>query len=442
MPRRASTPNEPRRDPSRDVAPVRHARDTRRRTRLVRSLAVVGVALAVIVVSGVALAAFEVWRLGGAVAANAVDISNGDSGGDDTTSVQAAADPAISAMDGGFSVLLVGADNSTDQGESYGERDATLNDVNILVHVSADHRSAVVMSIPRDLVVAQPECTDATTGAVSDAVSAQAVNTAYSRGGLGCVVATVSQLTGLEIPYAGLISFAGTVAMADAVGGVPVCLAEAIDDPYSGLDLPAGTSTVSGAQALAYLRSRHGVGDGSDLSRISSQQAYMSSLLRVMKSSATLTNLPALLALAEAAASNISLSTSLANVQTMVSMAMALADVDLSNVVFVQYPSVEDPDDSAKVVPDEALAAALLQKVATDSPISLASGSLGTGVTAADGSADAGSSAPADAGDATTDVSTDGATDAPTAAATDPDVIAGLTGQTASEQTCSVAFGD
>lgn len=74
-----------------------------------------------------------------------------------------------------------------------------------------------------------------------------------------------------------MISFAGTVAMADAVGGVPICPTEAIDDPDTGLDLPAGVSVASGQSALSYLRSRHGVGDGRDLARISSQQASSSS---------------------------------------------------------------------------------------------------------------------------------------------------------------------
>ena len=76
--------------------------------------------------------------------------------------------------------------------------------------------------------------------------------------------------------------------MADAVGGVPVCVNKAIDDPDSGLKLKKGITVVKGRTALAYLRSRHGVGDGSDLSRIASQQAYMSSLMRKMTSAGTL----------------------------------------------------------------------------------------------------------------------------------------------------------
>jgi LCP family protein required for cell wall assembly len=393
--------------------------------------------LAVVMVSGASVVAIALGQFAGKVSANSVDISNG------TVAAVAAAAPQIGAFAGGFNVLVVGVDNSTTQAAAFGERDATLNDVNILLHVSADHKSAVVVSIPRDLVVSQPACTNPDTGAVSRAVSAEAINASYSRGGLGCVVSTVSELTGLTIPYAGLISFEGTVAMADAVGGVPICLNEAVEDPYTGLDLPAGTSVVAGQQALSYLRSRHGVGDGSDLSRISSQQAYMSSLMRVLKSGSTLTDVTKLSGLAAAAGTNLKLSTSLANIPTMVGMALALKDIDLNRLVFVQYPTATDPDNSARLVPSTALATKLAAALAADEPIALDSKALGASA-ALDSTAAPAAETPvasaAPAAPSATDAATSAATDPATPAATDPAVIAGLQGQTASQQTCSVAY--
>ena len=212
---------------------VRHKGHSRWREFWAPLLKVVAITLAVALVSGASVAAIAVNQLATKVAANSVDISNGK---------KPAKTAKAASFAGGFNVLVVGVDNSTAQGQSYGERDSTLNDVNILLHVSADHKSAVVVSIPRDLVIAQPECTNPDTGDVNPAVDAEAVNASYGRGGLGCVVSTVSELTGLDIPFAGLISFEGTVAMADAVGGVPICLNDAIEDPASGLNLPAGTS--------------------------------------------------------------------------------------------------------------------------------------------------------------------------------------------------------
>ena len=140
--------------------------------------------------------------------------------------------------------------------------------------------------------------------------------------------------------------------MSDAVGGVPICLSAPIDDPEAGLNLPEGRNVVSGENALAFLRSRHGVGDGSDLSRISSQQLYLASLMRTVQGNGTLTDVPKLLSLANAAAKNIKLSTNLAHADTMVSMALALKDIDLSRLVFVQYPGTTgDPDFPGKVMP-------------------------------------------------------------------------------------------
>ncbi|GAB3123875.1 LCP family protein [Glaciibacter psychrotolerans] len=388
----------------------------------------VALALSVVLVSGAGIASIAFWKLSNAVAHNAVDISNGKGGA-------VPPPPHIGSFDGGFNILAVGADNAPGQAYEAERGDGTLNDVNILLHVAADHQSAVALSLPRDLVIPQPACVDAATGEEFSAVSAQPLNSAYSRGGLGCVVSTVEELTGLSIPYAATFTFAGTIAMSDAVGGVPICLNAAVKDDASGLDLPAGTSVVSGQQALSYLRARERIGDGSDLSRISSQQAYMSSLMRVMKSSKTLTDPAKVLGLATAASENVSLSTSLAHLSTMASMAITLKDLDLSRLVFVQYPSVEDPDNKNKIIPNDDLAVVLLAKIQTDQPFALGDGALGNEVILdpAATTIDAATN-PAPTGEPET--VQPGAAPTPVA----PEIIGGLRGQTAAQQTCSVAY--
>jgi LCP family protein required for cell wall assembly len=380
------------------------------------ALKVVAIATAVVLASTASVAAIGVWSLGRTVADNAVDISNGSV-------------PTIAAMNGSFNVLLVGADNAPGQKSFGSSRDATLNDVNILVHISADHRRGVVMSLPRDLVIAHPQCEDPVTHEVYSAMSAQPLNTAYARGGLGCVVGTVENLTGIKIPYAALFSFEGTVKMADAVGGVPICVTKAIDDPDSGLKLPAGRSVISGRTALAYLRSRHGVGDGSDLSRIGSQQAYMSSLLRTMMSRDTFTNPGKLYGLAQAAAQNVRLSQSLASVDTIVTMALALKSMNLSDLVFVQYPTGADPENPNKVVPNTELADLLLRRIRADLPVALDKSALGLSTELAPTKGTATVTKAATTGTAPTVK----ATKSPSA------VIQGLRGQTAAQQTCSIA---
>jgi len=388
-------------------APRPEARHASGRARTVwpgvfRTLLVV---LTVLAVSAGSLVAFAAWRLGGEI--RTVDIGPKPQ------------NPA--ALDGAFTVLLVGADNAPGQAGFGKARDAVLNDVNILVHVDADHRSGTVISLPRDLVIPQPQCTDPKTGHVSAGATALPLNNAFGRGGLACVVTTVHALTGMDVPYAALFSFEGTVKMADAVGGVPVCVTKAVNDTDSGLKLKKGVTVVKGRQALAYLRSRHGVGDGSDLSRIQSQQAYMSALLRKMTSASTFANPVQLYRLATATAKNVSVSDSLGSTDTMVRMAVALKSMDLSRFVFVQYPTLPDPVNDQKVVPNAPLAAALTDRVRKDEPIALDKDALGAGAVERSPSA----------------TPTGSATPRPTA--TDRGTIAGLKGRTAAQQTCSVA---
>ncbi|MBB5642824.1 LCP family protein [Cryobacterium roopkundense] len=395
---------------------ARHGR-LKRSNPYATALKIVAIAMAVAVVSTSSVAAIVVWSFSNKVDENAIDIMVGE------TSTPAR---ELESYENGFNILLVGIDNDEAQSAAYGERDGTLNDVNILVHVSADHTNAVVVSIPRDLIVPHPVCTDPETGNDFSAMAARPVNEAMSRGGLPCVVKTVSELTGLDIPYAGLVSFNDVVQMSDAVGGVPICLNAAIDDPAAGLDLPEGTSVVAGETALAFLRSRKGVGDGSDLARISSQQIYLASLMRTVQGDGTLTRIPTLVNLANAAATNIKLSTSLADIDTMVSMALALKDIDLERLLFVQYPGTTgDADFPGKVMPLEAVADEMFAKLAADEPFALPGSNPEP---TADAPAPVETSTPAP-GDTASPIPE------PTVEALD-----GLTGQTAQDDSCAEAF--
>lgn len=341
--------------------------------------------------------------------------------------------PFLGAFEGGFTLLVVGTDNDADQGDDFGERDGVRNDVNILFHVSADHSSAVAVSLPRDLVITHPTCSDSETGAEFDAMSAAPLNEAYARGGLTCAATTISELTGVPIQYAAATSFNGVIAITDAVGGVDVCLTEPIDDADSGLHLPAGISTVSGPTALSFLRNPHSIGNGSDLSRIGGQQQYLASLLRTMRSGSTLGDPVAIYGLAQAAAQHIIPSTSLESPDSIVSLALTLKDIQLSKVVFVQYPVVPYVEDSNKVQPAQELADELFARILADQPITLPNDSM------ADGTVKAPEVGPAD----DTTVSTATPTDAEVAPSEQPSgdaEIGGLSGQTAAQQTCASGF--
>lgn len=377
-------------------------------------LGIIGGALAVVLVSTVAIGGIVFNSLYSKV--DAVEILQPTEG----------PIPAIGAIEGGFNILIVGSDTRLGQdgiGGSAEEESATLNDVNMLLHVSQDQTNAVAISFPRDMVVGIPECPWDDGSGDTKGYSTEALNTALFYGGLNCVVMTISELTGLPIQFAGMVTFNGVIAMGDAIGGVPVCVNGPIHDYNTGLMIDqAGTYELKGLDALAFLRSREGVGDGSDLGRISSQQVYLSSLVRTLKSDDTLGDLKKVYELADAALSHMTLSTSLAQVDTMVSIAQALKDIPLERVTFVQYPGTTGGDGVylGKVQPNEYLGDQLMALVAADQPF----------VLDAPGTQSIGSEADPNAPVVTPDPSVDN---------TGLPLLSGVQGQTAADYTCSIA---
>lgn len=401
-------------EPSRPPTVARHGQLERRRV-LPSLLAFVGAALAVLLVAGASLAAIVVAQLD-------ADIDTFVLPGQENEEPV-----SIGAFKGGFNILIVGSDVCEDGSGCNGRGSAELNDFTMLLHVSEDQTNAVGVSFPRDLVVPVPACPKADGSGDYSAMSARPINETLSYGGLPCTALTVQKLTDVDIQFAGLIKFSGVVAMSDAVGGVPVCVSGPIDDKYSGLQLPeAGTYTLSGNDALAFLRSRHGVGDGGDLTRISSQQVFLSSLLRTIKSNDTLGDPVKVYNLARAATSSMKLSDNFAELDTLASVALALRKIPLEQFTFVQYPGTTEGTGvfAGKVQPVTDEAEKLFAKIRADEPFTLAAAGDGEGAVA-DPNAPV---APAPTVTADPD-----ATVAP------PPEVLNLRGQTAADSTCSVA---
>lgn len=310
-------------------------------------LKLIGIALAVVLVSGVGVAAFIVSDLYGTATADAIDLDG-----------QRPVPPDISEFEGGFNLLLMGLDVcEPDYAHLFPGRcdapdaEGDLNDVNLLVHVSEEPRRITAVSLPRDLMIPIPECTRED-GSTTSAMTKQPLNSAYMYGGINCVAATVTELTGQSIDFAASVTFGGVIEITDAIGGVEVCLASPIRDRHTLLDLPAGTHTLQGYEALQFLRTRHGVGDGGDLSRIGNQQQYMSNLAKKLISDEVLGDVPVMLRLAHVALSNIQPSSSLTNPMTIVQIGLAVKNVPFEDIVFLQYPTFTDPADADKVVPN------------------------------------------------------------------------------------------
>lgn len=342
--------------------PFRHARNGARR----RSAGYhVGLALFSVIAIVVAGGAVMAGKLAGNI--KTVDITP-----------VAGEEKTIPNYEGAFDVLLVGSDGRDGQGAEFGEGgdvEGMRNDTTMLLHVNQDHQSATVISFPRDLLVNFPECTNPETGQVYPAEDDVMFNTGMERGGLSCVAKVVTELTGYKIQYAAELTFQGAIALSNAVGGVPICFLGAIDDPDSGLKIPAaGTYDLQGDQALSFVRSRHGVGDGSDLGRISSQQLFLSSLVRKLQAEATFSDPIKLFHIADAITSNSVLSTDLASPKTLAAMAAVFSKLPLSSLTFVTLPYL--PADQ-RVVPDWDRIEQLTAAINSGKPLQLDQSNLG-----------------------------------------------------------------
>lgn len=390
---------------------------------------VVAVAMAVILVAGAGVATYIFYDLTTSFTADAVDLEG-----------QAPVPPDIGEIEGGVNLFVAGTDECEPEFAGYfGDRctgpdaEGNLNDVNMLVHISDNPRRVTVISFPRDLMVPIPSCTRED-GSTTSAMSKQQINSAYMYGGLSCVVKTVSDLSGQNIPFAAKVSFGGVINITDAIGGVDVCIANGIRDRYTGIDWPAGVRNVQGIEALQFLRTRHGVGDGGDLGRISNQQQYMAKLARKLVSEDVLSNPATLYKLASSALDNVDPSTSLTNPLTLVQIALAVKNVPFDEIVFVQYPTNTDPSDANRVVPNKAAATALWDALAANQPLELTGQlSQGGGVIEATPSDEA-SQEPTDAA---TQAPADGATGAPAPTESAIALPSSIAGQTAAQDTCS-----
>ncbi|WP_372408046.1 LCP family protein [Streptomyces luteireticuli] len=258
-----------------------------------------------------------------------------------------------------LNILLLGSDSRSgkenqDLGGAREDADRPgLADVQMLVHVSADRSNMSVVSVPRDTRVTIPKCTDpADGGKVYKETSSQIINTSLQNGGPGCTVATWEELTGIPVDHFMMIDFAGVVSMADAVGGVPVCVKDNIRDTKSGLELTKGSHTIKGEQALQWLRTRHGFEDGSDIGRTHAQHLYMNAMVRQLKSGSKLSDPGQLTDLAESATKALTVDKDLGSVKKLYDLANDVKRVPSGRITMTTMPWAQDPQDpDAHVIP-------------------------------------------------------------------------------------------
>ncbi|WP_328885112.1 LCP family protein [Streptomyces sp. NBC_00316] len=276
------------------------------------------------------------------------------------------------ASSNGQNVLVIGSDSRSGANRQLGGGKGIVgrSDTAFLLHVYADHRHAVAVSIPRDSLVDIPACR--TPGGEWTAPQHHVMfNQAFSvgetaEGNPACTQNTVEHLTGLRVDHTLVVDFSGFAALTSAVGGVPVCLPQDIYQrdlspnrlTRGALVFSKGPQTVSGQRALDYVRLRHGIGDGSDIGRIKRQQAFIGSLIKKVKSQGL--NPTTLLPLANAATDAMTVDPGLGSADRLLSFAMSMKHIDLHNTKFVTVPWRYEGARVAIVEPDaDALWAAL-----------------------------------------------------------------------------------
>ncbi|GAA4558142.1 LCP family protein [Planotetraspora kaengkrachanensis] len=207
------------------------------------------------------------------------------------------------------------------------------SDTMMLVHMPADRKKITVVSIPRDTIIQIPACKDASGTSVP--THRGMVNSAFTDGGASCAEKTVESITGIRIDHVVEVQFDGLKNIVNALGGVEITLPKAVKDKDAGLDMPAGRHLVKGDEALAYVRTRHSLGNGSDVSRIERQQQFLASMFK--KARSVLTDPVRLLAFLRESSKTIKTTPAL-DVQGMVGVAQSLAGVTSRDFRFLTVP--------------------------------------------------------------------------------------------------------
>ncbi|PAK27423.1 transcriptional regulator [Streptomyces sp. alain-838] len=345
---------------SRTTGPGRRGKGRRRkpRARRRRALLVAAWSAAGVVVLGGTGAGVVLYQLNGNLQSVDIDQVLG-------------ADRPAKADNGSQNILVLGSDTRAGGNKKLGggtDDGTARSDTAMVLHVHKGHKKASVVSIPRDTLIDRPECTDAH-GGEHPAANGVMFNSAYSTGGAACAVKTVESISGLRMDHYLEVDFSGFQQLIDDLGGVDITTTEAIKDPDSHLDLPAGTHTLTGEQALGLVRTRHGVGDGSDLGRIQLQQAFVKALVDQVKDIGLLGNPKKLYDIADTATKTVTTDSDLGSVNSLMSFATGLKGIGPANMHMVTMPVVYDPADPNRVLLEKAKADQVWTALKNDKPV-------------------------------------------------------------------------
>ncbi|MET8942544.1 LCP family protein [Streptomyces sp. NPDC004542] len=251
----------------------------------------------------------------------------------------------------GQNILILGSDSRAGANAALGTGDVSgaRSDTALVVHIPKGRTRAVAVSIPRDTLVTRPECTEPDGSTVASAKRVM-FNSIYSQVGPACVVKTVEQISGVRMDHYVEIDFAGFKGLVDAIGGVTVTVGQDIHDTSSGLDITAGTHRLNGTQALQFVRTRHGIGDGSDLGRIGLQQKFLIALLTEIKHQDLLGSPAKAYTIADKLTASLTTDSQLASLTKLAEFGRSVNGIDPASMDTIMLPVRYDTQDPNRVV--------------------------------------------------------------------------------------------
>jgi LCP family protein required for cell wall assembly len=292
---------------------------------------------------------------------------NGNLSGIDINA-QLGSDRPHDVHNGSEDILVLGSDSRAGANARYGRSTGARSDTAMVLHLYKGHKKAAMVSIPRDTLVARPACAGKKGRTVPADPSAM-FNSAYETGGPACAVKTVEQMTGIRMDHYIEVDFTGFKKLINQLGGVQVTTTKAIHDKDSHLSLGPGTHTLDGEQALGLVRTRHAVGDGSDLGRIQLQQAFVKALIHRVRGIGVFSDPKKLFDLADTATKSITPDSDLDSVDDLIGFAGGLQDLTTQDVTMVTLPVKYDPADPNRVVPLQPGARTVWSALRHDRPI-------------------------------------------------------------------------
>ncbi|MBB2742619.1 UNVERIFIED_ORG: LCP family protein required for cell wall assembly [Microbispora rosea subsp. rosea] len=270
---------------------------------------------------------------------------------------------------GAINVLLVGSDTRAGDNKKYGQHlvnDGERTDTIMLLHVSPNRDGATLLSFPRDSMVMIPACYNRNRTLVPAHLGM--INSAFSDGGMICTRRTIESLTGIRVHHYVKVDFTGFKSIVNALGGIEICLPQAVNDKKSKLTLPAGKQIVKGEAALGYVRLRYGLGDGSDISRIKRQQVFISQVVKKATSSALLTDVGKLQNFIAAAAKSVTMDDAL-NTEELIKIAQSAQKLSAKGFKATTVPWEPYVADKNRVQWKQPAAGNLFKAIASDTEV-------------------------------------------------------------------------